>query len=90
MIPANPNRIGIVAGALIGGWHLLWALLVLLNGAQPILDFIFWAHMIDPVYKVKAFDPAAAGILIVFTFVVGYLFGFVGALIWNRLRGSRS
>ena len=82
---ANPNKIGIVVGALIGGWHLFWALLVLLNWAQPILDFVFWAHMIQPVYKVKAFDAAAAGTLIVLTFVVGYVFGFLGSIIWNKL-----
>lgn len=90
MTPANPNRVGIVAGLLIGGWHLLWALLVILGWAQPILDFIFWAHMIEPVYKVKPFNPAAAGTLIVLTFIIGYVFGFAGALIWNRLLGSRS
>ena len=53
--------------------------------AQPILDFIFWAHMIKPVYFVKPFDPTAAVALIVITAVIGYIFGFVGAIIWNRL-----
>jgi hypothetical protein len=42
---------------LIGGWHIAWSLLVLIGWAQPILDFVFWAHMIKPVYFVKPFDP---------------------------------
>jgi hypothetical protein len=82
---ANPNKVGLVVGALIGGWHLLWALLVLLGWAQPIIDFIFWAHMIQPVYVVKPFNPLAAITLIVITAVLGYVFGFAGALIWNKL-----
>ncbi len=84
----NPNRIGLVIGALIGGWHVLWAALVLAGWAQPLLDFVFWAHMIQPVYIVKAFDLEAAVALIAITFVIGYLFGFIGALLWNRLHRS--
>ena len=41
--------------------------------------------MIKPVYFVKPFDPMAAVVLIVITAVIGYIFGFVGAIIWNRL-----
>ena len=72
-------------GALIGGWHFVWSVFVLLGWAQPILDFIFWAHMIQQVYFVKPFDLVAAVALIVITAVIGYIFGFVGAVIWNRL-----
>ena len=81
----NPNKVGIVIGALIGGWHVVWVMLVLVHWAQPILDFIFWAHMIQPVYIVKPFDVAAAVTLIVVTAALGYAFGFFGAIIWNRL-----
>jgi hypothetical protein len=45
---ANPNKVGLVVGALIGGWHWLWSVLVLVRFAQPIIDFIFWANMIQP------------------------------------------
>lgn len=83
----NPNKVGLVIAALIAGWHLAWSLLVLIGWAQPILDFIFWAHMIKPVYTVKPFDLVAAVALIVITGVIGYVFGFLGAVIWNRLHG---
>ena len=81
----NPNKVGLVIAVLIGSWHVTWSLLVLIGWAQPILDFIFWAHMIQQVYFVKPFDPMAAVTLIVITAVIGYVFGFVGAVIWNRL-----
>jgi hypothetical protein len=41
--------------------------------------------MIKPVYFVKAFDPTAAITLIIITAVMGYIFGFLGAAIWDRL-----
>jgi hypothetical protein len=37
----NPNKVGLVIGVLIGGWHLAWSATVLFGWAQPILDFIF-------------------------------------------------
>jgi hypothetical protein len=82
---AYPNKVGLVIAALIGGWHFVWSLLVLIGWAQPIIDFIFWAHMIKPVYFVKPFDPMAAATLIVITAAIGYFFGFFGAVIWNKL-----
>jgi hypothetical protein len=50
----------------------------LLGWAQPIIDFIFWAHMIRPVYVIKPFDSVAAVTLIIVTAAIGYIFGFVG------------
>ena len=82
---ANPNKVALGIGTLIGSWHVAWSLLVLIGWAQPILDFIFWAHMIKTVYFVKPFDPMAAITLIVITAVIGYAFGFLGAVLWNRL-----
>ena len=81
----NPNKVGFVIGALVAGWHLLWAMLVLLGWAQPLIDFVFWAHMIQPIYVIKAFDFKAAITLIAITFITGYLFGSIGGAIWNKL-----
>jgi len=41
--------------------------------------------MIRSIYVVKAFDPVAALTLIVITSVIGYVFGYVGAVFWNKL-----
>jgi hypothetical protein len=41
--------------------------------------------MIKPVYFVRPFDPTAAVVLIVITAAIGYIFGFVSAMIWDRL-----
>jgi hypothetical protein len=81
----SPNKVGLVIGALIGGWHLCWSLLVLLGWAQRIIDLIFWAHMIRPVYIIKPFDAVAAVTLIGIAALIGYIFGYAGGIIWNRI-----
>ncbi len=66
----------------------------MLGWAQRIIDFIFWAHMIKPIDVIKRFDITAALTLIVITASIGYIFGYIGAIIWNKLhackRGSTS
>ena len=82
---ANPNKVGLVIGALLGGSHVFWSFLVVAGWAQPFIDFIFWAHMIRSIYVVKAFEPIAALTLILITSMMGYVFGYVGAVLWNRM-----
>ena len=81
----RPSKVGFVIASLIGGWHLVWVILVVLGWAQPLINFIFWAHMIRPVYVVGPFDAVAAVTLLVITFSSGYVFGYIGGSLWNRL-----
>lgn len=81
----NPNRAGLVLGALMGGWHLLWSLLVALGVAQPLIDFIFWIHFIKPVYFIEPFAFGRAAILVLVTAGIGYLTGLAFGMIWNRV-----
>jgi hypothetical protein len=63
----DPNKTGLVVGAFLGGWHLLWAILVAAGMAQSLLDFILWAHMIHVTWTVGPFDWKAAIALITLT-----------------------
>ncbi|MDO8561178.1 MAG: hypothetical protein Q7R91_03105 [bacterium] len=82
----NPSKTGLVFGALAGGWHLLWSLLVVLGWAQPLLNFIFMTHMITPPFVVGVFSTMTAVILIAVTAVLGYVVGNIFALVWNRFQ----
>ncbi len=76
---------GLALGCLLGGMHLLWALLVASGFAQPVMDFIFWLHFIRPVYVIEGFDVARAAGLVALTGVIGFAMGTAFALLWNRL-----
>ncbi len=62
--------------------------LVALGWAQPVIDFIFWMHFIKPIYKIEPFEIGRAVILILVTAAVGFVFGFVFALVWNGLHSK--
>jgi hypothetical protein len=82
---ANAHKVGLLFGTLLGGFHLLWALMVFLGLAQMIMDFVFWAHMLRIPMTVGPFDVTAAAVLVVMTYVIGYVLGYAGARVWKRV-----
>lgn len=85
---ADKNKAGLVFGALLGGAHLVWSLLVMLGVAQALLDFILWAHMIHLAIVIGPFDLTASVTLVVMTAIIGYVLGYIGAWVWNRVHSS--
>jgi hypothetical protein len=83
----HPNKAALVFALLLGGWHLLWALLVAAGWAQPLIDFIFRIHFIRPVYVIENFNIGTAFLLIAITAAIGYAIGFSLAISWNKLHG---
>ena len=85
MSDVSRNRAGLMLGALLGGWHLLWAIIVAAGWGQPLLDFVLWMHFIKPAFIIETFSIGRAITLVVVTAALGYCFGYLGALIWNKL-----
>ncbi|MEK7148747.1 MAG: hypothetical protein AAB770_02405 [Patescibacteria group bacterium] len=84
----NTNKVGLVFAVLFGGGHIVWSLFVLLGWSQPIVNFIFWAHMVQTPPVVGQFDVVASGTLIIFTAVLGYVVGNIVAIVWNKVHTS--
>jgi len=84
----NQQKTALTVGVFLGGWHLVWSALVALGVGQLLIDFILWAHMIHLQYVVGPFEFSAAAVLIVVTFILGYVSGWTFAYLWNRLHRS--
>ncbi len=81
----NPNKTGLALGGLFALSHAGWSVLVAIGLAQALLDFVYSIHFLSNPFVVEAFSLTTALTLVVFTAVVGYVFGWVFALIWNKL-----
>jgi len=79
----SKNKLGIVFGAVLGLWHLTWAVLVMTGLAQWLMDWVFRLHFIQPPYVVTAFRLSYAVGLIVITSSLGYIMGWTGGAFWN-------
>lgn len=82
----QPHSVGLVVGGLFAVLHFSWAIMVATNVAQPVMDFIFKLHMIEPFYTIMPFSLGTAVGLVLFTAAVGYVMGFVLGLIWNAVQ----
>jgi len=86
MTRLGPQKSGLVLGSLVGGWHLVWAIIVAVGWGQPLIDFIFWMHFLKPEFVIEQFAIGRAMVLILVTAAIGYFVGLVGAALWNRLQ----
>jgi hypothetical protein len=84
----HPNNVGFFFGGLMAFFHAVWALLVMVGFAQPLLDWIFWLHFLSNPIQVDMFGLTRAIMLVAFTFAVGYVSGWIGASLWNMMHHS--
>jgi hypothetical protein len=84
----SKNKIGLVVGSFIGLFHLVWSIFVALVPSQ-VQAFMLWVlklhHINLPYTIITPFVLMNAVVLVIFTFIVGYIFGWVFAGISNLL-----
>lgn len=85
MQKVQTHKVGLVLGASLGVFHLIWALLVASGTAQSMMDFVFKLHMINPPYTIASFSFGLALTLIIVTAVIGYIAGLIIGYLWNKL-----
>ena len=82
MKPLDPRKVGICVGLLGVLLYIGWALLSLLMILQsPFFKFLDTVLYIDVDFAIAAIALASA---------FGFAFGWVGAVVWNRLVATRS
>lgn len=85
----NSNRVGLVLGFFIALFHFVWSLVVALGWAQAVLDFIYNIHFLNNPFLIQEFSLGKALVLVCFTFVMGYIGGYVLSLVWNKVVSKR-
>lgn len=78
-------KAGIMLGLTLASIHLAWAALVASGYGQPVMDFLFWLHMISPAWKVQPFDPTTALFLVLATATIGFVTGCLASLFWGLM-----
>lgn len=81
----DPNHIGLILGIFAGLMHLVWGLLVMFGFAQTVLDFAYGLHFLNNPFTTTGFSISKLVMLVIFTFIVGYIVGWVFAYIWNMV-----
>lgn len=78
-----------VFGLFVALMHAVWMLMIFIGVAQMYMNWIFGLHLVSNPFIVMPFNFGSAVMLIIFTFVVGYIMGWVFAAIWNRLHKGK-
>lgn len=79
----NNHKVGLALGGFLSLFHAAWAILVAVDMAQAVLDFIFYLHMIVNPYVIAPFNLMLAIGLIIFTGLVGYIVGYIFSAVYN-------
>ncbi len=85
----QPGKAALAVGMVLGLYHLMWITLVATGLAKPFMDFVLRLHFISLDFSIATFAASTAALLVGLTFVLGAVFGFIFALIWNWLTGAR-
>ena len=85
MVKLDNNKIGLIFGIFLAIVHAIWAFLVAVipTSLQSFLDWVFGLHFLEPVWILTGFNFLNAILLVVITFLFGYIFGFILAAVWN-------
>lgn len=79
----NESSAGLAVGLFFGLAHLAWSALVAVKLARPLMDWVLRLHFVELSYAIAPFKFGTALLLVIVTFMVGYIVGWVIAALWN-------
>lgn len=81
------NPLALTLGLFAAVVHFIWLILVATNVAKPMMDWVLQMHHIQFDYTVMPINYVDGLILVVLTFVVGYVLGTILAGFWCLFGG---
>lgn len=82
----DTQKTGLALGLFLAAVHAVWQVLVWIGSAQSFIGWAVKLHSVKMTVSVLPFNLSSAITLVVATFALGYVFGWVFALIWNKVR----
>jgi len=79
----NTHGTGMALGTFLVFWHLIWLICVGIGIAHGILNWVLMYHFIQTPFTMAPFTWGSAIVLLILVFVVGYIFGWTFAYVWN-------
>jgi hypothetical protein len=79
----NEKQTALGFGSFLAVVHAAWAVIIASGYGKAMLDWIFNLHMLSNPVQVLAFNSMKAVLLVLFTFVMGAIFGWIFACAWN-------
>ena len=80
----NRKKVGLALGSFAAFLHFVWVVLLGLNIAAPLMDFVYRMHGMANPYMLLPFDLGRSVLLIVIAFIMGNIIGNVFAFFWNK------
>ncbi len=82
----NKSKTAMAVGVFVALMHAAWAVVVGLGLGQKLVNWAMTLHFMYYPVKVLEFNGSNAVMLVIATFVGGYVFGWVFAAVWNKFR----
>lgn len=82
-------QVGLYTGLILALAHAIWSLMVFAGVAKNWLTFILGLHFLSNPFVVMPFSIGNAIMLIAIVFVVGYVFGYLGTIVWNMMQKGK-
>lgn len=80
----DKNAAGLALGLLFAVLHILWVISVAIGSAQGIMNWWQGLHFININFSILSFSFGKTLLLIVWTFVIGYILGWIFAWLYNK------
>ena len=81
----KPMAVAVYTGLFVATLHFVWSLMVVSGLSQLYLDWILGLHFLNNPFVVVPFSFSVMIMLLVVTFVVGFILGWVGTICWNKM-----
>ncbi len=78
----HKNIVALTTAIALALFHAVWQAMVAFKIAKPFMDWVLSLHSINLTYTVTKFNWMVAITLVVFTFAVGYVMGWLLACLW--------